>query len=178
MPRKKREFSAKVEAQISAMATAGGTAQAISKALRAAGVKGASPATVGRRLRELRRGVTTPRAGSRAELRAAYASPEQTDSPLPETPEAIPEGTALSQIERWLKRAEAMGKIAVEKGDLAGMGQMGRLTSALLEAKRKATPPDKDDPKDNPDMGAAAARARATLHKYIDQALGKPTGGT
>lgn len=175
MPRTKREFSAKVEAQITALMTAGGTAQAISKVLVAAGVKGASPATVGRRMRELRTGPPAPRAGSRAELRAAYAAPDAGDSPMPTSPEAIPEGTALSQIERWLKRAEAMGKKAVAKGDLAGMGQMGRLTSALLEAKRKATPPEKDDPKDNPDMASAAARARSLLHKYIDQALGKTT---
>ncbi len=173
MPRKKRAFSAKVEAQITTLMGAGGTAAAISKALLASGVKGASPATVGRRMRELRGDVRAVAAGSRAELRAAYAAPEPADSPMPTSPEAIPEGTALSQIERWLKRAEAMGKKAVAKGDLAGMGQMGRLTSALLEAKRKATPPEKDDPKDNPDMAAAAARARALLHKYIDQALGK-----
>lgn len=106
---------------------------------------------------------------------SAAAAAEDSPEDLPK-PDAIPEDVDLEQIKRWLERAEMIGRVAFAKGDLAGMGQMGRLTSALLEAKRKATPPEKEDPKDNPDMAKVAAEARAKLHKYIDQALGKTCG--
>jgi len=179
MPRKRSDFSAAAEKRLIALMAAGGTAATISKALLAAGVKGASSATVGRRMRELRGDVAPKRVlaprGARADRRAEYATPDDSivgDSPLPSTPEEIPEGTALSQIERWLKRAESMGKIAVEKGDLAGMGQMGRLTSALLEAKRKDTPIEKEDPTESPDMQKLALQVEVRLLKYVDDIVG------
>lgn len=180
MARKRTDLGARVEKKIAALLARGGTAESIAKALRAGGFTGVSARTIGRRMRELRGDVAPKRVSATAARRAEYATTEgaaapdsRDDAPLPTTPEAIPEDTDLAQIERWLERAESMGKKAVTLGDLAAMGQMGRLTSALLEAKRKATPPEKQDPLDQPDMLAAAARARAMLHKYIDQALGK-----
>ncbi len=176
MPRERNDFSARDEKRLAALMAAGGTAKSISKAMLAAGVKGASPATVSRRMRELRGDVAPRRvARSSASKPADYAMSDQAitgDTPLPASPEEIPEGTALSQIERWLQRAEAMGKIAVEKGDLAAMGQMGRLTSALLEAKRKATPIAKDDPTDSPDMLKLAQQVEVRLLKYVDDIVG------
>lgn len=177
MPRDKKPLSARDEKRLQALMAAGGTAQTISKALRAKGAKGPSAATVGRRMRELRGDVAPRRvARSSASDRADYAMSDASivgDTPLPASPEEIPEGTALAQIERWLARAEAMGKVAVSKGDLAAMGQMGRLTSALLEAKRKATPLEKEDPTEGPDMVKLAQQVEVRLLKYVDDILGE-----
>lgn len=176
MPRKRNDFTPKDEKRLAGLMASGGTALSISKAMLAAGVKGASPATVGRRMRELRGDVAPKRvAKSSATPPSDYAMSDDSivsDSPLPSSPEEIPAGTALSQIERWLKRAEAMGKAAVGKGDLAGMGQMGRLTSALLEARRKATPVEKDDPTESPDMQKLALQVEVRLLKYVDDIVG------
>jgi hypothetical protein len=179
MPRVRTALGAKTEKKIAALMARGGTEKSIEKELRAAGITGVSASTIGRRMRELRGAVAPKRVRASSKPTAVYADPDAApessdgDNPLPKTPESIPEGTDVSQIDRWLKRAEFVGKTAAIKGDIAAIGQMGRLTSALLEARRKATPPEKPDPKDDPDMGAAAARARALLHKYIDQALGR-----
>jgi hypothetical protein len=64
-----------------------------------------------------------------------------------------------------------MADAAYAAGDLDGFGKMGRLTSALLEAKRKATPPPALDPNERPDMIAARERARDAFHKLIDRVL-------
>lgn len=179
MGRKRSDLGPSVEKRIASLMARGGTAVSISKALAAAGKK-VSTRTIGRRMRELRGDVAPMRVSASTSLRASYAAPEASepeseasDAPLPAAPEEIPEDTDLRQIERWLQRAEAMARKAVNLGDLAGMGQMGRLTSALLEAKRRATPPEKADPNDHPDMVAAAARAREMLHKMIDRAIGR-----
>lgn len=165
MPRKKNVFGVKVDGQIAKQAAAGDTAETISKALRASGVKGASPATVGRRMRELGGADASRRVRSSAALRAAYAEAAADDEPLPD---AIPEGTDLAQIERWLERAEKMGKVAAKKGDLPGIGQMGRLTRMLLEAKIRATPPEKPDPSADPEMLKLAQQVETRLLKYVD----------
>lgn len=186
MPRKPMDLGPRTEKKIASLMKRGGTAESIEKALRAAGIKGVSRATIGRRMRELRGSVAAPRVSADAARRAHYASPEQSAEPpapdsqseedMPTTPEAIPEGAHIAQIDRWLKRAEVMGQKAAELGDVAAIGQMGRLSKSLLEARQKAEPLDKNDPKEQPDWLAAAARARVLLHRYIDKALGKSDG--
>lgn len=184
MPRKRSELGANVDKRIAALMTRGWTAEAIAKELQAKGTD-VSTRTIGRRMRELRGDVAAPRASSSPTRREHYAMPDPA-SPAPPASESkddvdealpgadeIPEEANLAQIERWLKRAEAMAQKAMALGDIAGMGQMGRLTSALLEAKRRATPPEKADPNDRPDMVAAAQRARDMLHRMIDQAIGR-----
>lgn len=184
MPRKRKELGARIDKMIASLIARGGTGKSIAAALKAKGVTGVSSRTIDRRIREVRGSVAPPRVMVTESLRESYAkavrdeeasdggddSKESTS--LPEVG-AIPDDVSVEQIEQWIERADKMGRIAYAKGDLQGMGQMGRLTASLMEARRKAKPPDDDDPKDNPDMVKVATEARAKLHKYIDQALGK-----
>jgi hypothetical protein len=48
---------------------------------------------------------------------------------------------------------------------------MGRLTGALLEAKRRSTPTPKVDPNDDPDMIAMGEQVAERLHRLIDQVV-------
>lgn len=184
MPRTKTEISARAKKKIEQLVARGGTADSIAKALRAAGIKGVSARTIGRRIAELRGPTRAPRGTARAaadalreeySAAAAAADDEQAadagdsadEGELPD-PKAIPENADLDQINAWLKRADTLGKAAFTKGDLEGMGKMGRLTSALLEAKRKATPLEKEDPNDSPDMRKLGDQVEVRLLKIVD----------
>jgi hypothetical protein len=149
------------------MMARGGTAQSISDTLTSAGISGASKRTIARRMQELRGEVNADRA---QRVAAAKVTPA---IPLPASPDAIPEGAEPSDYDTWLADAKEQADAAQAVGDLEGFGKMGRLTVALLEAKRKATPLPKDDPNERPDMIAAKERARKELHKLIDQAVGE-----
>lgn len=177
MPRKRTEIGARAEKKIAELIARGGTAQSIAKALRAAGVKGVSERTIGRRMKEVRGAAKAPR-GSKAEaanaLREGYAAAAagvktgvDDGEDLPK-PDEIPADAELVKINEWLARADTLGRAAFAKGDLEGMGKMGRLTSALLEAKRKATPPEKDDPNDSPEMRTLGEQVEARLLKMVD----------
>ena len=182
MARKRTDHGSAVEARIAALAARGGTAETIAKALRTDGVKGVSARTIGRRLRELRGKVRVGRTTTRArapkveleppELPAPAGSPPTADPPLPSSPDAIPEGLSLDMLHRLRAKADGAAQHALAQQDLATFAAMGRLVTGLSEAIRKATPPEKPDPEDSPDMIAAATRARETLHKLVDQAVG------
>lgn len=102
------------------------------------------------------------------------APPSQGDiDDLPEDADAVPEGTDLETLDRWIKRAEDAGRRAAAEGNLAGIGAMGRLASTLYERKRKMAPPVVPDPNDDPELIKLAETARNKLREYIDQALGK-----
>lgn len=171
MPRTRIDFTAKTEAKIVAMMGKGGTAKSISKVLLAAGVDGASPATITRRMRELRGKVKAEKAPAQPARSRAPRRPPATEQPLPPTPEAIPEGASLDELNEWLRRAEKMGRAAEEAGDLQGLGAMGRLSASLLEARRKAQPVVKPDPNDDPDMVAMGEQVAAELHKLVDKVV-------
>lgn len=179
MPRKRKELGPRIDKLIASMIARGGTGKAIAAALKAKGITDVSQRTIDRRIRDIRGSVAPPRVTVADSLRESYAAAvrdEESDDPkestsLPEA-DAIPEDVSIEQIEQWIDRADKMGRIAYAQGDLQGMGQMGRLTASLMEARRKARPPEVDDPKDNPDMMKLAHEARAKLHRYIDQALG------
>ncbi len=170
MARKRIDFGSDVDAQIRALTAKGGTAMSISAALTQAGVRGASSATIGRRMRELRGTIGPPQA--RASKRSATPAPDSDPAPLPSKPEEIPEDATPTQLDRWIAQAESAVNEAESAGNLPLMGQMLRVASQLAETRRKATPPDPPDPNANPDMVAAAKRARTALHKLIDSAVG------
>src|SRR5690349_18801101 len=107
MARKRTELRAATEARIVALMRAGGTAESIAKQLGSKGCK-ASRATIGRRMAELAGKVNGARAGLLA----------KEPPPLPESPDAIPEGTDLDTINAWLETAKRMGKVAEVEGDL------------------------------------------------------------
>src|SRR5262249_53141987 len=130
MPRKRSELPSAAKRKLRSLLARGGTAESITAALRADGVK-VSESTIKRRIRELRPEASPRRPSSsearRAEYASAVAAPpdapsrdeEDDDDPsdLP-TPGAVPDNAPLEQIDRWLARAEKIGRIAYAKGDL------------------------------------------------------------
>jgi hypothetical protein len=121
-----------------------------------------SARSLGRRMRELKGKADSARSDARK------SSAPVVDT-LPEA-DAVPENTHLEQLDGWLKRAEREARAAETRGDIETLAKMVRLAGTLLEQKRKATPPPKRDPDENPDMITAARRAREKLHKLIESA--------
>ncbi len=91
---------------------------------------------------------------------------------LPGADEDIAQADA-GTLDRWLARAEAAGRKAATMGNLAAVGQMGRLAVTLQEAKRKATPPAAPDPNDDVDMVRLGADVAERLHKMVDLVVGE-----
>lgn len=173
MGRKRNELGPEVEERIKALIRRGGTAASIEKLLKNEGVEGISVRTVGRRIREIRGDMKAERARKKKPTSPAPAArSKRSTPPLPTTPEAIPEGADLEMIDQWIQMAQRAAREAEVDGNLAGMGQMGRLTTALLEAKRRATPPDAPDPNDRPDMKALGEQVEARFMKMIDEIAG------
>jgi hypothetical protein len=170
MARKRIDFGADVDGQIRALTAKGGTAKSIAATLSAAGVKGSSSATIGRRMRELRGTIGAPSPRSKAPTPAP--PPDSAAAPLPSKPEEIPADATPTQLDRWITQADDAVNAAEAAENLPLMGQMLRVAASLAETRRKATPPEPPDPNANPDMIAAAKRARAALHKLIDSAVG------
>lgn len=163
MARKRNELGPVVEQQMVDMLSRGGTAQSIFDRLSAQGITGISVPTIQRRMRELRAGIRS--SGPR---------------PVPATSEAVRVITAVEEIppdatcndlDQWIANVTARGKIAEANDDLDGVVKMGRLYTALIEARRKATPPPVIDPNDSPDMVALGAEVAKRFHKMIDQAV-------
>lgn len=173
MPRKRHEFGKAIDKRIVALMRAGGTAESISTKLASEGVDGASRATIGRRMTELRDSVKGARAKAMTKARDSSepSLKEKTKTPLPSSPDDIPEGADLETINEWLATAKRMGKVAELEGDLAAIARAGRLVTSLIDAKRKATPPAKSDPDDNPDYRSLAEDVEARLHKLADEVL-------
>ena len=181
MARKRNDLGPAADAKIRSLMLRGGTARSIFEALRAAGVKGASERTIARRMKEARAGVnatrakkfagTPPRAAAkstRPPQRGKQPPPPENAEPLPATEEEIARADPAT-LDRWLQTATRMGDAAEALGDLDSLAKMGRLSVSLLEAKRKATPPPKEDPNDHPDMIAMGARVADQLHMLIDK---------
>lgn len=147
---------------------AGGTAESITRQLLADGIE-VSRATVGRRMQELAGRVKEERAKALAAPPKKKSSKAKTKRPLPSSPEDIPEDTDLDTLNDWLETAKRMGRVAEMDGDLEALARAGRLATSLLEAKRKATPPTKSDPNDQPDMLKLAADVSERMHAIIKQ---------
>lgn len=174
MARKRTEFGPDVELRIKALLARGGTTESISQTLTRDGVRGASPSTIQRRVRELRTG-TTP--GSSGRLPASSAAdahvPVVPVEELPGAPEEIPEGTDIDTFDRWIATAEKLAKQAEADKNFVELGKAGRLVVMLLDAKRKATPPQAPDPNENPDLKALAEDVAKRLHNLVDQVTGE-----
>jgi hypothetical protein len=178
MARKKNELGDVTTDRIVALMRVGATAEVVYKTLRAEGVKKISLATIGRRMKELRPRAKKARAETLAKKAGAKAAPPASSAkartiprPMPTSPEEIPEDADVSDFDVWLTNAKSMADAAYAEGDLDGFGKMGRLTSMLLEAKRKATPPKPPDANERPDMIAARERARTAFHELIKRVL-------
>lgn len=178
MARKPNQLGDEADALIKTHMARGGSAESIAKALERSGVVGASRATVGRRMRELRGKVRAGRVTTKPASTPPPLPPEPVvesealvDPPLPASAEEIPEGLSLALLYRLRAKAEAAGEEALARKDLATFGAMGRLVTAVSEAIRKATPPTPPDPNEQPDMLALAKQVRERLHELLDKVV-------
>lgn len=186
MGRTKTTWGADVEERIRQGIARGRTAAEISRELSAAGIKGASRATIDRRMRELR-GKSAPPRVPRARASAppkvdAAPSPAPSTPPVPSPDEApplpssvddVPEEVDLTTLDRWIVMADNAGRVAEAMGDLAGIGAMGRLLARLLADKARFAPPKVEDPNDHPDMKMMGARCVERMHDLIDKVAPK-----
>ena len=72
------------------------------------------------------------------------------------------------ELEELLASVRRLARMAEAEANLSGVATLGRLTTAILDLKRKAAPPERPDANEHPDMVAAARRAREALHRLID----------
>jgi hypothetical protein len=102
-----------------------------------------------------------------SKLADAIADAAKNAPPHLESPDDIPEGTDMDTLDRWLQIAERNGRVANHEGNLPAVAQMGRLSTSLLEAKRKLAPIPTPDPNENPDMVKLGAEVEARFLKMI-----------
>ena len=165
MPRKRIELGPAAEDMIRVLLSKGGTVESITAALRAGPAPLASPATVGRRMAEVRQSVNE----GRSERRQATAGVVESD--LPGSAEEIPAGSSLADYDRWIAKAERMADDADAEGDLKAMGYFARLVGFFMAERRKAAPEPVPDPNDHPDMVALGAEVEQRLLKMVDLVL-------
>jgi hypothetical protein len=147
----------------------GGTVESITAALRAGPVPAASPATVGRRMAEMRQSVNEERVARREA--ATMPPPVILEPDLPQTPEEIPEGASLADYDRWIARSERMADDAEVEGDLKAVANAGRLVGFFMAERRKAAPKPTPDPNEHPDMVALGAQVEERFLKMVDMVL-------
>jgi transcriptional regulator with XRE-family HTH domain len=94
------------------------------------------------------------------------APPEAVD----EIPEEIPEGLPVDIVEKWIRKVDRLAEAAEAAKDFGAVNGLLAKLATLKEHQRKAAPPPKADPNENPDMIAAAKRGRETLHKLVESA--------
>jgi hypothetical protein len=185
MPRKKREWPATVERKLGTLVRKGLTAAEIAAQLTADGVPGASVATVGRRMRDLRGTVRATKAASKPvapELAGKAKADAAKVTTAPKEPVArvlsdVPEDAAeldaapMAQIDLWLERIDGAWATAELDNNLAAQASLAARATALLEAKRKGSPPPVQDPNDAPDLIDAAKTAREKIMRKLEQAI-------
>lgn len=174
MPRKREELSSKHEKMLLDLMSRGATVVDACAALVGAGAK-ISPATVGRRMRELQGKVNTKRARAVHDVPDVFAKAPKirtkTAAPPPREPtEADLDVLDDDIIEEEIKRWRTMSDVAETAGDYRQLETAGRLLAMYLEQKRKRRRPEKVDPNDDPDLKARASTVIARLHDYATKA--------
>jgi hypothetical protein len=126
-----------------------------------------SRATLARRMREKRGAVGPPQVqGPRAKPKPADLA--VSGDPLPEDPDEIPEAATVPELTQLLARCNEALRKAEVAGNLPLVGQMIRVAASLAETIRKATPPERADPNEHPDMVDMGKRVAERLHKMVD----------
>ena len=176
MGRPRIELGPDADVMIRSLLAKGGTVESITAALRAGPVPDAAPATVGRRMAEVRADVNKGRSERRGAAAAVApvvppSAPAPIEPDLPRSAEDIPENASLADYDRWIARAEKMADDADVDGDLKAIANAGRLVGFFMAERRKATPEAKEDPNDQPDMIALGADVERRLLKMIDLVL-------
>lgn len=166
MGRKRIELGPDANAQIVAGMVRGASADELALQFKV------SRPTMQRRMRELRGKVPEAREKAVAQKmvtpstlsRAAATAPTDDDA---SDVEAFGDAT-LKQIDEWLAVAKRKAEEAAATQNAEEHATYMRMVIALLEARRKATPPPKIDPNESPDMIELAKQAREKLHKLAD----------
>lgn len=158
--RKRTELGPDVEARIALGIKRGETAAQVSKAIGGS----ISMRTIGRRMREIRGPVQSPRPGAQL----ASAPPDTPVDALPTSPDEIPEGASLPELQNLLARCKVALAQAEKDKNIPFVGNMLRVAAQLSETIRKATPPKQSDPNDAPDMVALRVEAARKWHEMID----------
>ena len=178
MARNRNDWGPDGEAIFADGAKRGLTAREIAAAMQAVGVKGASSATIQRRLRE----KLGPRATSKVPLPTVAdppARPVALDD-IPEDEETL-SSASTTELDWWLsevKRALVNAKGGTDTdgnpipANPAVLASLAARATALLEAKRKAAPPVYVDPNDALDIVEAAGRARRLFHDTLSNIIG------
>lgn len=145
------KINAEIGAQILAMARQGRSERAIVAAL---GAGAPSRATVRRYI---------DRMAAEKPTKAAPKS-DRTLPGIPSDPDELAEAP-LTQLDWWgLEIREAFER-AKSDGNIAAQASLAARAVAVLEARRKAAPPEAADPNAYPDLVEAAERCKALLRR-------------
>lgn len=153
MPAKRIETD---DERIVEMMSRGWSAEMIADALSSSGQR-VSQRTITRRMSALRGKAKAARASRRA-------------APAPVATEAVaPSGLALEEYDQLIAHYEQLSRTALDAGDESAAQGWARVALQHRVERRKAEPPTKNDPNDNPDMIKLAATVADRLHKMIDE---------
>lgn len=149
------KITEQIGAQILTMARAGRSERAIVAAL---GPGAPSRATVRRYIDRM--------AAERREASRPKAAPgsDRTLPGIPSDPDELAEAP-LAQLDWWgLEIREAFERAKAD-GNIAAQASLAARAVAVLEARRKAAPPEAADPNAYPDLVEAAERCKALLRR-------------
>jgi len=130
---------------------------------------GENTRTISRRVNSLAAKINAARVPKATKAQPAPPADPTQDGPLPQ-PEEVEAVDSVSDLDTWLAIAQRQAKAAEGRGDVENLSKYVRLATMIMDQKRKLAPPPKQDPNEQPDMVAAAKRAREMLHALIDSA--------
>jgi hypothetical protein len=172
MARKRGNWGPKGEEILADGAKRGLGAPEIASLLAAAGVKGASQATVQRRLRDHLGARRSSKSSAVAKaVPMASPIPSVVLDAVPSDPEDMAEATP-AELDWWLAEVKEAFEQAKIDGNTAAQASLAARATALLEAKRKSAPPEVVDPNDALDIREAAARGRALFFSTLENLIG------
>jgi hypothetical protein len=96
-------------------------------------------------------------------------APEGVEPLTPTTP--IPEDAPLAAYDWWVEESRQAYMKAKASGNTAAAATWARVSSQVLEARRKATPDKEADPNESPDYIRLAEQVEAKLLELVDKVL-------
>lgn len=167
MPRKRIDLGPKGDDRIVEGMIRGESAETIAGKLSTRG-QTVSARTVQRRMTELRGRANAQRAEKRAKgtPAAKKATPAAVVEEVDEAVEA-PAGLALEEYDRLIVHYEQLSRAALDEGDDASAQGWARVALQYRVERRKAEPPARVDPNENPDFVKLKTEVRERLHKAV-----------
>ena len=159
--RKTMKINEIIGAQILAMARQGRSERAIVAAL---GAGAPSRATVRRYIDRMAASPASQNAKRDAGPILPAPKSDRTLPGIPSDPDELAEAP-LAQLDWWgLEIREAFERAKID-GNIAAQASLAARAVAVLEARRKAAPPEAADPNAYPDLVEAAERCKALLRR-------------